>query len=66
MGDLSFSSPVGPVKVRGCDNMALYNFDVGTVKHDASLPDGIGVVDVKAYNTSDYARSCEDIAKLRK
>jgi branched-chain amino acid transport system substrate-binding protein len=66
MGDLSFSSPVGPVKVRGCDNMALYNFYVGTVKRDASLPDGIGVVDVKAYNTSDYARSCEDIAKLRK
>ena len=22
LGDLSFSSPVGPVKVRGCDNMA--------------------------------------------
>lgn len=66
MSGLSFSSPVGPVKVRGCDNMALYNFYVGTVKRDASLPDGIGVVDVKAYNTSDYARSCEDIAKLRK
>ena len=32
MGDLSFSSPVGPVKVRACDNMALYNFYVGTVK----------------------------------
>jgi branched-chain amino acid transport system substrate-binding protein len=66
MGDLSFSSPVGPVKVRACDNMALYNFYVGTVKHDASLPDGIGVVDVKPYNTMNYARSCEEIAKLRK
>ena len=54
------------MNVRGCDNMALYNFYVGTVKHDASFPDGIGVVDVKAYNTSDYARSCEEIAKLRK
>jgi hypothetical protein len=46
--------------------MALYNFYVGTVKHDPSLPDGIGVADVKPYNTADYARSCEDIAKLRK
>lgn len=64
--DLSFSSPVGPVKVRGCDNMALYNFYVGTVKRDAALPDGIGVVDVKAYNTADYARSCDEIAKVRK
>jgi branched-chain amino acid transport system substrate-binding protein len=66
MGTVSFDSPVGPVKVRACDNMALYNFYVGTVKHDTSLPDGIGVVDVKPYNTADYARSCEDIANLRK
>ena len=66
MGAVSFDSPVGPVKVRACDNMALYNFYVGTVKHDPSLPDGIGVVNVKAYNTADYARSCEEIAKLRK
>jgi ABC-type branched-subunit amino acid transport system substrate-binding protein len=66
MGGVSFSSPVGPVNVRACDNMALYNFYVGTVKHDASLPDGIGVADVKAYNTADYARSCDEIAKLRK
>jgi branched-chain amino acid transport system substrate-binding protein len=66
MGGVSFSSPVGPVNVRACDNMALYNFYVGTVKHDTSLPDGIGVVDIKAYNTADYARSCDEIAKLRK
>jgi branched-chain amino acid transport system substrate-binding protein len=66
MGGLSFDSPVGRVNVRACDNMALYNFYVGTVKHEASLPDGIGVVDVKAYNTADYARSCDEIAKVRK
>lgn len=66
MGDIAFNSPVGPVKVRACDNMALYNFFVGTVKRDGSLPDGIGVIDVRAYNTADNARSCDEIAKLRK
>lgn len=66
LAGLAFDSPVGPVKVRACDNMALYNFFVGTVKRDPKLPDGIGVVDVKSYNTADYARSCDDIAKLRK
>ena len=64
--DIEFSSPVGPVKVRACDHMAMYNFYVGTVKKDARLPDGIGVVDVKAYNTSAYARPCEEIARVRK
>jgi len=66
MGGLQFASPVGPVKVRACDHMAMYNFYVGTVKKDPSLPDGIGVTDVKAYNTEEYARSCEDIARVRK
>ena len=65
MGTVAFESPVGPVRVRACDNMALYNFYVGTVKHDPSLPDGIGAVNVKPYNTADYARTCEEIAKLR-
>ena len=64
--NIEFASPVGPVKVRACDNMALYNFYVGAVKKDAKLPDGIGVTDVKGYNTASYARSCDDIAKLRK
>jgi branched-chain amino acid transport system substrate-binding protein len=62
---LEFDSPVGPVKVRACDKMALYNFFVGTVKRDAKLPDGIGVVDVKAYNTADHARSCDEIKRVR-
>jgi branched-chain amino acid transport system substrate-binding protein len=66
LDDIEFSSPVGPVKVRACDHMAMYNFYVGTVKKDARLPDGIGVVDVKAYNTSAYARSCDEIARVRK
>ena len=62
---LAFDSPVGPVKVRGCDNMALYDFFVGTVKRDPKLPDGIGVIDVKAYNTADHARSCDEIKRVR-
>jgi branched-chain amino acid transport system substrate-binding protein len=62
---LAFDSPVGPVKVRACDKMALYNFFVGTVKRDAKLPDGIGVADVKAYNTADHARSCDEIKRVR-
>ena len=66
MGGMMFDSPVGPVTVRACDNSALYNFYVGTVKRESSLPDGIGVTNVKAYNTKDYARTCEEIAKLRK
>jgi branched-chain amino acid transport system substrate-binding protein len=66
LGEVAFDSPVGPVKVRACDNMALYDFFVGTVKRAPDLPDGIGVTDVKAYNTADYARSCEEIAQVRK
>lgn len=65
MGGVQFEGPTGPVKVRACDNMALYNFYIGKVKRDASLPDGIGVGDLKAYNTETVARSCEDIAKVR-
>ena len=64
--DLEFTGPTGPVKVRACDHMALYNFYVGTVKKEDKMPDGIGVADVKAYHTSGYARSCEEIARLRK
>ena len=66
LNNLEFTSPVGPVKVRSCDHMALYNFYVGTIKKDASLPDGIGVADVKAYNTANFARPCDEIAKVRK
>jgi branched-chain amino acid transport system substrate-binding protein len=64
--DVSFDSPVGTVKVRACDDMALYNFFIGTVTRSPSLPDGIGVTDVKSYNTADYARSCDEIAQVRK
>jgi branched-chain amino acid transport system substrate-binding protein len=66
LDNVEFQSPVGPVKVRACDHMAMYNFYVGTVKKEPRLPDGIGVVDVKAYNTSAYARPCEEIARVRK
>jgi branched-chain amino acid transport system substrate-binding protein len=62
---VAFDGPVGPVKVRACDHMALYNFFVGTVKRDAKLPDGIGVVNVKAYDTANFARSCEEIKRVR-
>jgi len=65
MGGVQFEGPTGPVKVRACDNMALYNFYIGKVKRDPSMPDGIGVGDLKAYNTETVARSCEEIAKVR-
>lgn len=66
LSSVEFASPVGPVKVRACDHMAMYNFFVGTVKKAPQLPDGIGVVDVKAYNTAAFARPCEEIARVRK
>jgi branched-chain amino acid transport system substrate-binding protein len=66
LNGLQFESPVGPVKVRACDHMAMYNFYVGTVKKAPNLPDGIGVTDVKAYNTEQYARPCDEIARVRK
>jgi hypothetical protein len=65
LGTVQFEGPTGPTKVRACDNMALYNFYVGTVKRDPSLPDGIGMGDVKAINTETVARSCEDVKKAR-
>lgn len=65
MGGIEFDGPTGRVKVRGCDNMALYNFYVGKVTWDDSLPDGIGLTDVQSYHTEDLARSCEDIAAAR-
>jgi branched-chain amino acid transport system substrate-binding protein len=65
LGTVSFEGPTGPTKIRSCDNMAMYNFYVGTVKRDASLPDGIGMGDVKAVNTESVARSCEDVKKAR-
>jgi hypothetical protein len=45
--------------------MALYDFYVGAVKRDPSLPDGIGLGDIKVYNTESIARSCDDIVKAR-
>jgi branched-chain amino acid transport system substrate-binding protein len=65
MGGIEFEGPTGIVKVRACDHMALYNFYVGKVSWDKSLPDGIGLTDVKAYHTENLARSCEDVAKAR-
>jgi len=51
--------------VRSCDNMALYDFYVGVVKRDPALPDGIGLADIKTYNTEPIARSCDEIMKVR-
>lgn len=65
MAGLEFEGPTGHTKIRGCDNMAMYNFYVGVVKRDAALPDGIGVTDVKAFYTEPLARSCEEIMKVR-
>lgn len=65
LGTVQFEGPTGLTKVRPCDNMALYNFYVGTVKRDPSLPDGIGMTDVKAINTESVARSCDEVLKSR-
>jgi hypothetical protein len=65
LGTVAFEGPTGPVKIRGCDNMALYDFYVGTVKRAPDLPDGIGLADIKTYNTELIARSCEDIMNVR-
>jgi branched-chain amino acid transport system substrate-binding protein len=65
LGTVTFEGPTGPVKVRACDNMALYDFYVGTVKRAPDLPDGIGLADIKTYNTEPIARSCEDIMNVR-
>lgn len=61
MDGLSFASPVGPVKVRGCDNVASYNFFLGKVKRSADFPDGIGLTDVRAYDPSKFQRSREEV-----
>jgi hypothetical protein len=65
MSTVSFEGPTGRTKVRGCDNMALFDFYVGTVKRDAAMPDGIGVTDLKAYRTEDYARPCQELLRSR-
>jgi|GEM_PF-1194419 len=65
MGTVAFEGPTGPVKVRSCDNMALYNFYIGTVKRDAAFPDGIGMADVKTYPVEKYARPCMELLKAR-
>jgi len=65
LGTVQFVGPTGPTKVRACDHMALYNFYVGTVKRDPSLPDGIGLGEIKAYNTESIARDCVELLKAR-
>jgi len=65
MGTVAFDGPTGRVKVRSCDNMALYDFYVGTVKKDAAFPDGIGMTDVKTYPMEKYARPCMELLKAR-
>lgn len=65
MQQVQFDGPTGPVKIRKCDHMAFYNFYIGSAKRDKAFPDGIGVTNVKAYNTENYTRSCVDLLKAR-
>lgn len=65
LNGITFEGPTGMTKVRGCDNMALYNFYVGRVKRDPSFPDGIGVSDIQTINTESVARSCVELLKAR-
>ena len=65
MGSVQFEGPTGLIKVRACDNMALYNFYVGNVKRDAKFPDGIGVENVRSFHTESIVRSCVDVLRAR-
>ena len=65
LGKVEFEGPTGRVKVRACDNMAMYNFYVGQIKRDPAMPDGVGIGDIRTYHTESVARSCEDVAKAR-
>ncbi|MFM9886247.1 MAG: ABC transporter substrate-binding protein [Burkholderiales bacterium] len=65
MGSVQFEGPTGLIKVRACDNMALYNFYVGNVKRDAKFPDGIGVENVRSFHTENIVRSCVDVLRAR-
>lgn len=62
---LTVTSPVGKVSVRGCDNVASYNYYLGTVKRSPEFPDGIGLTNVQAYDPAKYERPCSEILKLR-
>ena len=65
LGSVQFEGPTGLIKVRACDNMALYNFYVGNVKRDPKFPDGIGVDNVKTFHTESVVRSCVDVLRAR-
>ncbi|MFN0299657.1 MAG: ABC transporter substrate-binding protein [Burkholderiales bacterium] len=65
LGSVQFEGPTGLIKVRACDNMALYNFYVGNVKRDAKFPDGIGVENVRTFHTESIVRSCVDVLRAR-
>jgi len=63
--NVSFEGPTGLIKVRGCDNMALYNFYVGTAVKNPKYPDGIGVEKVQSFNTESMVRPCVDVLRVR-
>jgi cysteinyl-tRNA synthetase len=47
------------------DLLAGARVELGDVKRDPSLPDGIGMTNVQAINTETVARSCADVMKAR-
>lgn len=61
-----FSLPWSHVVMRGCDHQA-YNdtFQLGTIHYDEKAKKA-KLIDVEAYNSMKYAKSCEDVAKDRK
>jgi len=65
LGGLGIETPTGGVRVRECDQMALTPFYVGIVKRDAKLPDGVGFVEVSAFDVDRLARPCEEVMKDR-
>jgi branched-chain amino acid transport system substrate-binding protein len=65
LGTVSFEGPTGITKVRACDNMAMYNFYLGTVARGPQYPDGIGMSDIKTYPVEQVARPCVELLKAR-
>ncbi len=65
LASVQFEGPTGLTKVRGCDNMALYNFYVGTVDRGPNYPDGIGVKNVQSFNLESVVRPCVDVLRAR-
>lgn len=63
--DQSVETPVGTVKVRGCDHQAFVPFFAGEIKASTAVPFQRALADIKRYDTEKLALTCEEVAKAR-